>query len=120
MGKSADVEWMTSNEFSLYGVSDEESLFGIDQEHKEIIILAKDSVEDLKIIIHEINECELYHILKRWNLHEKEIKVTERIHSQFPKNFPVIGEQPFLSHILSPYGLTNSLILYSEEDEVNW
>ena len=111
MGKSADVEWMINDTFSLYGVNEE----GL-----ELIILAEDCVEDLKIIIHEINECELYHILKRWNLQEKEIKITDQIHAKFPKNFPVVGESPLLSHILSPYGLTNSLILYSEEDEINW
>lgn len=56
----------------------------------------------LSLIIHEINECEVYDILKRWKIENKYIIPMSTKSIVFLYNWS--GEIR-ISHIISPYGL---------------
>ena len=69
---------------------------------------------NLSTIIHEINECELYHLLYEKFKEEMKgvdvIRITPRIIQNFPEEFEGINAEILITHILSPYGTLNCLM----------
>jgi len=69
---------------------------------------------NLSTIIHEINECELYHLLYEKFKEETKgvevIRITPRIIQNFPEEFEGINVEILITHILSPYGTLNCLM----------
>jgi len=103
---SAELEWIfckySPSFFCVYAPY--ESL-------KEAIYLNK---INLSIIIHEINECELYHLLYEKFAEEMKgkqtITITPKIMQTFPEEFEGVNVKVLITHILSPYGTLNCLM----------
>lgn len=75
----------------------------------------------LSAIIHEINECELTHLLEGELGTEMEGKVYFDVTSNIMKTmqtrfkgetiFTKIGDRVFITHLISPYGMDNGFML---------
>ena len=61
----------------------------------------------LGLIIHEINECEVYDILKRWKIENKFIIPLKEKTIAFLHNST---DEVRISHIISPYGLAGCVM----------
>ena len=107
---SAEVEWSFIKGgpcfYSVYRVVN-----GKKVEIHEII-----NLNEIKLskIIHEINECELYHLLYEKFKEEMKgievIRITPRIIQNFPEEFEGVNVEILITHILSPYGTLNCLM----------
>jgi len=93
--------------------------FAVDIEELEMIV-PLDELEDLKSIIHEINEVETSWLLKRFGidpdllvwLDKSHMKIIESITSEFRLDSSALVH---LTHLLSPYGY-NTIIGYKENE----
>jgi hypothetical protein len=106
MGKSVNVEWMSalSSKTSYY-------VHGKDNHGKiYMIFIPLSRVESLHSIIHEINECEILELLRRLGIKKFEINVTKTMVEKYPDIFRRPMHNVSISHLLSPFGMTNTFL----------
>jgi hypothetical protein len=112
MGRSADVEWETFYEGNTCFFFYHEKMGGI-------ISLTPSKTENLNSIIHEINECELMYLLKRYGIRDSVIHVTKKMCKKYPWVFKRPQKYIYITHIISPYGKGNC-ILERKKNRVKW
>jgi hypothetical protein len=127
-GRSAEVEWLLLNEKEpgLYHRGPVKG-DGEGKKFRKIVVVpqrfqSKDESEEpqLSVLIHEINECEVFYILRRLGEGAAVLNLGKRAHGDrrqillhyLKKHFPALVKKTQLSktdkiiitHIISPYG----------------
>jgi hypothetical protein len=82
-----------------------------------IMLITPSRVEMLNTLVHEINECEIFNLLRTEMLkdiggdHRKiYIKVNKKLKKKYPWLFNTMCPELEITHIISPYGQDNCAI----------
>ena len=121
MGYSANVEW-----FSIEGST---SYFCFCKGHKTLrreIHIAKQNTERLSVLIHEINECELTDIFKRFDIEPSPseiciMNITKKIVEKYPELDLTPCKNVIVTHMLSPYGKSKgNCLMDKNKNRIVW
>ena len=103
MSRSATIKWIANNG-TFHEIRKSTSAYF---PFLHSIFLAYPNNPKLARIIHEINECEVYHLLRKMKC-DKSIKLTIKVVSKyqwlFGSSHLSVGDEVPVSHIMSPYG----------------
>ena len=99
---SADCEWESWADDSgfYYGELDGREL--------QIIFMEIGKEQNLSILIHEINECELHKLLTKLG-YDSIIQITKKM-KKWEEISLKEGNKIFVSHLIAPYGKNNCLM----------
>jgi hypothetical protein len=102
-------EWTLAEDYlggSMYLISIEKNL--------HIMMIRPSRVEAINTLVHEINECEVFNLLRTkfledvgGNPHKIHFHVNKKMIKKYPWLFTCKARELEISHIISPYGIGN-------------